>query len=166
MMIEALCGLDLREYRRKGFLVHWVDPKALLRFLLHCHLLQLLPERDVTIQVQADLVLKVLLQYSEEQWECALCSTQEGDVWCLWALISDQALGALELILEVRGSLCSVLVSAGMATKLGRGGTASGLMAVHLLPGVGCSGATPTHLWLCGSAWRLYQLLTISLVTI
>lgn len=33
----ALCGLDIRKYRREAFLVHWVDPKPLLRFLLHCH---------------------------------------------------------------------------------------------------------------------------------
>lgn len=33
----ALCGLDLREYRKEAVLVHWVDPKSLLRFLLHCH---------------------------------------------------------------------------------------------------------------------------------
>lgn len=31
---------------------------------------------------------------------------------------------------------------------------------------VGCSGATPTHPWLCGCTWHLYQLLTVSLVTI
>lgn len=35
--IMVLCGLDLREYRREAVLVHWVDPKLLLRFLLHCY---------------------------------------------------------------------------------------------------------------------------------
>lgn len=36
--------------------------------------------------VQADLVLEVLLQYCEQQWECALCSTQVG--WCLVTVLS------------------------------------------------------------------------------
>lgn len=35
--IMVLCGLDLREHRREAVLVHWVDSKLLLRFLLHCH---------------------------------------------------------------------------------------------------------------------------------
>lgn len=154
--------------------MHWVDPKPLLRVLLYCHSHCSYCQRGLRegcdcpgapCPVQADLVLQVLLQYCEQQWECALCSTQVG--WCLVSVSSHlwPGSGCPWVIPGVRVSLCSALVSAGMATKLRRGDTASGCRQCicYLL---GCSGAAPTHHWLCGCTWHLYQLLTISLVTI
>lgn len=67
--IMALCGLDLRECRREAVLVHWVDPKPLLRLLLHCHSHCSYCQRGLErgmgcpgapCPVQADLVLAIV----------------------------------------------------------------------------------------------------------
>lgn len=87
----ALCGLDLREHRREAMLVHWLSA-PLLRFLLHCHSYCSYCQRGMWSPrcnlpcTSWPLVLEVLLWYSEEQWECALCSTQVG--WCLVSVSS------------------------------------------------------------------------------
>lgn len=156
----ALCGLDLREYRREAVLVHWADPKPLLGFLLHCH--------SHCSYCQSGLERGMGL--SRCTLPCPSWPSAGGPAPVLWTTVgmcfvlhtgrvmpgdsSQLALGVLKFISGVRVSLCSVLVRAGMATKLRRGDTASGLWAVHLYL-VGCSGATATHHWLCGCTWHL-----------
>lgn len=109
----ALCGLDLREYRREVFLVHWVDPKPLLRFLLHCH----------SYAATAREGLRRGMWPSRCNLPCASWPSAEGLAQILWrtvgtcfvlhtgrvmsgvwVLICDQALGVLELIPRVRGA--------------------------------------------------------------
>lgn len=107
----ALCGLDLRECRREAVLVHWVDPKPLLRFLLHCHSHCSYCQRGLERGMGPSRCSlpcpgwpsaggPALLLWTT--WECALCSTQVG--W--WCLSSQLALGVLEFIPAVRVSLC------------------------------------------------------------
>lgn len=131
----ALCGLDLREYRREAFLMHWVDPKSLLRFLLHCHSCCSYCQRG----------LERGMWPSRCTLPCTSWSSAEGLAWVFWrtvgmcfvlhtgrvmsgvrVLIWDQALDVLGLIPQSQGSLCSALVNAEMATKLRRGDTAQG----------------------------------------
>lgn len=104
----ALCGLDLREYRREAVLVHWVDPKPLLRLLFHCHSQCSYCQREMGLS-RCSLPCPgwpsaggaALILWAP--WGCALCSTQ-GGWWCLSSLL---ALGVLERIPAVR--LCSML---------------------------------------------------------
>lgn len=170
----ALCGLDIRKYRREAFLVHWVDPKPLLRFLLHCHSYCSYCQRR----------LERGMWPSRCNLPCTSWPSAEGLAQIFWRTVGmcfvlhtgRVMFGVLSAHLwpgsgcpwaypQSQGSLCSALVNAEMATKLGRGDTAYGCRQWIFLP-VGCLGATPTHHWLCGCTWHLYQLLTVSLVTI
>lgn len=148
MVLWFFVALILREYRREAVLVHWMDPKPLLRSLLHCHShcsycqRGMGPSRcSLPCPSWPSAGGPALILWTA--WECALCSTQVG-----WRLVSELSAGSgcPWAYPRVRLSLCSVLVNAGRATKLSRGDTASGLWAVHWYLG-GCSGA---HLHITG----------------
>lgn len=171
----ALCGLGLREYRREAVLVHWVDPKSLLRFLLHCHSYCSYCQRGI--------------ERGMWQSRCNLPCTSWPSAGGL-APIFWRTVGVCFVLHTGRvmsgvcefSSVTRLWVSLSLSPEIG-GACALCWSMLKWPPSwgevtqpqgcrqwiftvVGCSGATPTHLWLCGCTWHLYQLLTVSLVTI